>query len=132
MQFTKLQRIREILKPKSRIHILGAGAIIFLGALLSVGVVLFPSKDETLGVLGSVSLTGEKTEEAVTPKIKVTHLPTPEPLKAIYMTSWVAGTPKWRAELTNLIDTTDLNALVIDVKDYTGRISFKTENTVLA
>ena len=40
------------------------------------------------------------------------------------MTSWVAGTPSIRNRLINLIDTTELNAVVIDVKDYSGRISF--------
>ena len=54
----------------------------------------------------------------------ITHLPTPEPVKAIYMTSWVAGTPRIRDRLIKLIDETELNAVVIDVKDYTGRIAF--------
>src|SRR3989344_8746564 len=130
MQFPKLRTIKESLKTKNRAALIGAGVLILSGALLSAGIFLFPAKYEIPEILGSVSLTGEKTEEAPQ-KIKITHLPTPEPLKAIYMTSWVAGTPKWRAELTNLIDTTELNALVIDVKDYSGRLSFKTENSFL-
>lgn len=52
------------------------------------------------------------------------HIETPEPVKALYMTSCVAGTPSWRTELKNLIDATELNAVVIDIKDFTGRISF--------
>jgi hypothetical protein len=52
------------------------------------------------------------------------HLPTPEPLKAIYMTACVAATPSWRTSLKELIETTELNAVVIDIKDYTGRVSF--------
>jgi hypothetical protein len=55
----------------------------------------------------------------------VTHLETPEPLKALYMTSCVAGTPSWRESLKTLIETTELNAVVIDIKDYTGDVSFK-------
>lgn len=54
----------------------------------------------------------------------VTHLQTPEPLKAIYMTSWIAGTTERRAALLKLIDETELNAVVVDIKDYTGKISF--------
>jgi hypothetical protein len=54
----------------------------------------------------------------------VTHLPTPVPVKAIYMTSWVAGTTNFRNDLVKLIDEKEVNALVIDVKDYTGKISF--------
>lgn len=57
-------------------------------------------------------------------EIPVIHLPTPEPLKALYMTSCVAATPSWRTSLKELIDTTELNAVVIDIKDYTGTVSF--------
>lgn len=56
--------------------------------------------------------------------VPVTHLTTPEPLKAIYMTSCVAGTPSWRGELKSLIETSELNAIVIDIKDATGRVVF--------
>lgn len=54
----------------------------------------------------------------------ITHLETPEPLKGLYMTSCVAGTPSWRDSLKKLIETTELNAVVIDIKDYTGVVSF--------
>lgn len=53
-----------------------------------------------------------------------THVSIPEPLKAIYMTSCVAATPSWRAKLVKLIEETELNAVVIDIKDYTGALSF--------
>ncbi len=62
---------------------------------------------------------------------KPAHIPTPEPVKGIYMTSWVAGTKDWRNKLVEMIDETELNAIVIDVKDYTGRISFEVSDPVL-
>lgn len=65
------------------------------------------------------------------PEIVVTHIKTPTSLKAIYMTSWVAGDKKWRDSIVRLIDETELNALVIDVKDYSGGISFKVSNPLL-
>lgn len=58
----------------------------------------------------------------------VKHLKPPVPLKAIYMTSWVAGSPSIREGLIKLIDETEINAVVIDIKDYTGRISFLTDD----
>ena len=61
----------------------------------------------------------------------VTHLVTPEPVRAIYMTSWVAGTPSLRQELLKLALDTEINALVIDVKDYSGKIFFPSENKSL-
>lgn len=62
---------------------------------------------------------------------KVTHLSPPERLKAIYMTSWVAGTPSRRAKLLALLDSTELNAIVIDIKDETGKITFATSDPAL-
>ncbi|MFH1178583.1 MAG: putative glycoside hydrolase [bacterium] len=53
----------------------------------------------------------------------VTHIETPESLKGLYMTSCVAGAPYWREGLKTLIETTELNAVVIDIKDYTGVVS---------
>ncbi|KKT75429.1 MAG: hypothetical protein UW71_C0003G0023 [Parcubacteria group bacterium GW2011_GWB1_44_7] len=61
----------------------------------------------------------------------IVHLKTPSPLKAIYLTSWTAGSIARRGKLIDLIDATELNAVVIDIKDYTGRISFLTDNPEL-
>ncbi|MEK7503082.1 MAG: putative glycoside hydrolase [Patescibacteria group bacterium] len=62
---------------------------------------------------------------------KIIHVPTPQAVKAIYMTSWVAGTPKWRAELADFIKKSEINSIVIDIKDYTGTIAFDTENSLV-
>lgn len=48
----------------------------------------------------------------------------PSVIKAIYATGWSAGNEKRLSYLTNLIDETELNAIVIDVKDYTGVVSY--------
>lgn len=68
--------------------------------------------------------------EIVTPK-EVKHLKTPEPLKAIYMTQCVASLPSFRDKLAKLIGDTELNAVVIDVKDYSGTVSFETNNPAI-
>lgn len=60
----------------------------------------------------------EDTREAIA------HVPLPEQVKAIYMTSCVAGTPSFRQQLVSLIETTELNSVIIDIKDYSGTISF--------
>ncbi|MBU4057763.1 putative glycoside hydrolase [Patescibacteria group bacterium] len=60
-----------------------------------------------------------------------THIKTPEPVKAIYMTSWVAGTPGLRKKVIDIIDRTEINSIIIDIKDYTGRISFEVEDPFL-
>lgn len=48
------------------------------------------------------------------------------------MTSWAAGSSKFRKHLFDLVDSTEINAVVIDVKDYTGRISFMVDDPELA
>ena len=52
-----------------------------------------------------------------------THIKTPQAVKGIYMTACVAGTPSWRSSLEKLISTTELNSMVIDIKDYSGTVS---------
>lgn len=71
------------------------------------------------------------TEEEKEPEFIVTHVNTPDAVKGIYMTACVAGTPSFRKKLVQLVEETELNSLIIDIKDYTGTISFKTENPVL-
>ncbi|HVU06274.1 MAG TPA: putative glycoside hydrolase [Candidatus Paceibacterota bacterium] len=62
---------------------------------------------------------------------QATHVPTPEPVKGIYMTSCVAATPSLRVKLADLIDETELNSVVIDIKSFDGHISFMPENPAL-
>ncbi len=48
------------------------------------------------------------------------------------MTSWVAGTPAARKHVIDLLKSTEANTVVIDVKDYTGNLSFKPNDPALA
>lgn len=61
-------------------------------------------------------------------KKKIEHLKTPEAVKGVYMTQCVASMPSFRDKVVKLIGETELNSVVIDVKDYTGTVSFKTGN----
>ena len=61
-------------------------------------------------------------------KPKVAHISTPEPVKAIYVTSWVATLKERRQGLVKLVKDTELNAVVIDIKDYSGKVLFDTQN----
>lgn len=76
---------------------------------------------------------GAQTQRDAPPKEPpVIHIPTPVAVKAVYMSQCVAGTPSFRDTLVKLIEATELNAVVIDIKDYTGYISFPTEKAALA
>jgi hypothetical protein len=59
------------------------------------------------------------------------HIKTPHPLKSIYMTACVLSTVDFKQDLVDLIDTTEINAVVIDIKDFSGTISFPTDNPKL-
>jgi hypothetical protein len=62
---------------------------------------------------------------------KPVHLITPNPVKGIYMTSCVATSASLRERLVKLIEDTELNSIVIDIKDYSGTISFKSDDPML-
>ncbi len=69
-----------------------------------------------------------------TPKevlFKPSYVQTPEPLKGIYMTSWVASNKPLRENLVKIIEETEINTVVIDIKDYSGKIVFKVSSPEL-
>ncbi len=117
---------------------LSAGIVLIL-ALSFVLPILLPSffgvtygKDNPLDT--STSATGDTADIAdasTTEPFVPSYVATPSSVKAIYMTSWVAGTPSIRTKVVNVLDTTEANSLVIDVKDYSGRISFKVSDPEL-
>lgn len=108
----------------------------FLPPLFASGVLLFAgvSTDEVFYGVGDGSATSTKSIVAPSSgplhkevaEIVVTHLPTPTPLRGAYMTSCIASGKKLRAPLTRLIETTELNALIIDIKDFSGMVSIDT------
>lgn len=73
---------------------------------------------------------------ALVPKIKKENLSTilvakkktgitiPETLHGIYISSWTAGTPSSLQRIFSTIEGTTINAVVIDIKDVTGRLSY--------
>lgn len=81
---------------------------------------------------GASSTTKAVIAEAVIPvkddRVEVTHQPLPLQVKNIYMTSCVAGTPTFRQDLVELMLATEINSVIIDVKDYSGTISFPPES----
>lgn len=51
----------------------------------------------------------------------------PEMVKGIYLSSWTAGSPQRREALFDLVRKTELNAVVIDIKEVDGKIRYATE-----
>ncbi|HHW11505.1 MAG TPA: putative glycoside hydrolase [Firmicutes bacterium] len=67
----------------------------------------------------------EPTPEPEPPFVRVTPTPMPEEVRGVYATGWVAGTPSLFNNLLRFIDATPVNSLVIDIKDDTGKVSYR-------
>lgn len=112
--------------------------ILVLAAIVFIPRDVIPSNEN--GLAGNPGSTGFLVDENVPtgtpiaapiPPVQKTHVTIPKSVKAVYISSWVAGTPSLRKKIIDLIDKTELNAVVIDIKDYTGMVSFQplTEST---
>lgn len=55
----------------------------------------------------------------------VTHIATPSTVNGIYISSWSAGTASSMTHIDGLLAGGKLNTVVVDIKDATGRISYK-------
>jgi len=101
-----------------------AGALFLIVRFIPSPTLHFPAEiEDTKAVSVTTASSTPKAEVKPLPP-PVTHVPTPSAVKAIYMTSYVAGDKKWRESLIKMIEDTELNSVIIDIKDYTGEITF--------
>ena len=128
------------IKNTKRLLIIGL-IVIVSGFLIWYLASIFLNRIEYTNIK-DVSLSGDKVEsnkaQNITPnlpntlvEIPVTHIQTPEHVRSIYLSSWTAGAKKYLDPLVHLVDTTELNAMVIDVKDSTGRVGFNVSDPEL-
>jgi hypothetical protein len=82
-------------------------------------------------LLGEAGIQGHPLDTPTEPVFVPSYVETPVQVKGLYMTSWTAGTPSLRNGLIKIIDETELNTVVIDIKDYTGKIVFPVSNSEL-
>ncbi|PIZ56286.1 MAG: hypothetical protein COY22_01825 [Candidatus Tagabacteria bacterium CG_4_10_14_0_2_um_filter_40_13] len=113
-----------LIKPKK---LLMVAVIFFIGATIFI----FSRKQVPISIEYTASSSALNSVNIPAPKRTPTHISTPKPVKGIYMTSWVAGTKDWRQRMVKLIEETELNSIVIDIKDYSGHISFEVSDPVL-
>ncbi len=62
---------------------------------------------------------------------QMVHVTTPKAVKAVYISSWVGGTKSLRDKIIAQIEATEVNAVVLDIKDYTGMISYMPSDPAL-
>ena len=102
--------------------IIGGGSVVVVATIIFLPRLLETSYNVGFTQPGAVTGAIPLTEAPIV------HVTTPSPVKALYMTACVASAPSWRNELKSVIDSTELNAVVIDIKDSTGTVSFPTDN----
>lgn len=110
---------------------------IVLGSLLALGgggyaIVSQSNSNEKSETVSPEIVSQEQNEKETTPvPPPVTHIKTPTEVRAIYLSAWGAGAPSLRDPAIALADATDINAVVIDIKDASGKISFQMEDPVV-
>src|SRR3989344_1317989 len=117
---------------------------IFLGTTITVGSfsvfyffipTLFSVNYDSKKIAGEAVATSTLEMASITqpvePEFVVTHIETPDAVKAIYMTACVATMPSFRERLVRIADTTEVNSVIIDVKDFSGTIAFTATDPLL-
>jgi hypothetical protein len=81
------------------------------------------AETESLGVMSLLEDALHTAEQPVIPRDKVA----PIKVKGLYLTAYSAGSEKKMASIMELIDSTELNAIVIDIKDYSGQVLYDSD-----
>ena len=72
----------------------------------------------------------DKKDSPSDPEEKISNsssFPAPDKIKAVYFTSWSASKEIHIEYIINLAKETDINAVVIDVKDFSGYVAYDTD-----
>lgn len=77
-----------------------------------------------------LALQATSTPPAAPVPPQVPHLATPPAVKALYLTQCAASSPSFRDHVLGLAATTEVNAVVVDIKDYTGTVAFPSATAV--
>ncbi len=109
---------------ESRVFVWICAGIIFLGFLNLKNNYVF-SNDLVSEVISII----KPSPSADGRKLQLT--PAPKTVKAVYLTGWSAGNPEKIEQIISLAKTTEVNAVVIDVKDYLGKIFFETNDDLI-
>lgn len=81
----------------------------------------------SVGAVQGVDMPAVPTTPVQEPLTQGRHLANPpETIQAVYLTAWSAATPGRVAYVLDLARTTDLNAVVIDIKDFSGEVAYVT------
>jgi hypothetical protein len=126
---SSLKTIAGEFKLRKNIYVvvLCVTAVILLLCLFSFSTVSYDRKSFVANASSATSTIDKEIPKGPTPK----YVATPTSVKGIYMSQCVVGTPSFRNKLVDMIDKTELNSVVIDIKDFSGTVGFKTHSPLL-
>ncbi len=93
------------------------------------------SKESTMDILSlhqeqSTQLK-ERIEQIRLENMQAKHIQTPDRVRAIYMSSWIGSEKGLRSGLVEFMKNSSINSLVLDIKDYSGVISFDIDHPLI-
>ena len=106
---------------KNKIKILG---FITLSSVLGIALFLFLTTDISKSYLQFINEKESFNELEEIESYQATHIKTPEKTKVIYMTACAASTLNFRRTLEQLVEDTEINSIILNIKDETGKIAF--------
>jgi hypothetical protein len=105
---------------------------LFAGIGLMIPAYLFVARSEKVSTFDAQKPTAvQKPVEKISIPKPPSHIKTPKEVHGIYMTSWIASSQSLRSKLVAFVDSSEINSVVIDIKDYTGKIAFETDDSVI-
>ncbi|MFA5355303.1 MAG: putative glycoside hydrolase [Candidatus Paceibacterota bacterium] len=101
--------------------------IIIFGLIIIVafGTFFIFFRDETIVLPPEL----EPVAEAVEPEnnVEAQEIPSPEEIKGIYVTSWSASKKNYVDYVIDIAKNTEINGVVVDIKDWSGYVAYDTE-----
>ncbi|MDP3764006.1 MAG: putative glycoside hydrolase [bacterium] len=96
-----------------------------LGFLIIIGSFFFVSQKNTFNLVSSTAYNIVSNVTNITSAQKLVN--PPHPIKGIYISAWSTTNSKKIDDLIQLIKETELNGVVLDVKDATGYFTYKVD-----
>jgi hypothetical protein len=101
-------------------------AVIIAGAFIISAVLVIIFWQMPVGEISYLNVNPSITKKDIPlkPIHFIAHIRTPNPLKAVYITACTASSKRNRDKVLSIIENTEINALVVDIKDYSGTLAY--------
>lgn len=109
------------------LNLLGRGVAVFLVCIVicGVGALVYALIPATQVSLGTGPMSASAAVSVAEASSSVSHVPTPAAVKAVYMTACIGSGSALRNQVLDELKGSEINSIVLDLKDYTGTISYE-------